>query len=276
MRVCGISKFFVILVMFLGTQFAYAAVDAPAQNAVALLLSPNHTLRVAINHGNAVLARKDTVTGELSGVSVDMARELAQRLHVPLTLVAFDAANKSVEALRSGQADVGFFAIDPARSAGLLFTPPYVVIEGAFVVPQTSAIESVQAVDRPGNRIAVASKSAYDLFLTREITQATLVRTVRSSEVVDLMLSQHLEVAAGVKQQLEMDMRDKPGLRMLQPSFMQIQQAMATVHDHPEVQRYLQDFVEQIKANGFIAESLKRHHIDGVSVAPPFMSTQGD
>jgi len=225
-------------------------------------------LRVAINHGNAVLARKDPQSGELSGVSVDIGRELGRQLNLPVELIAFDAANKSVDAVRSGQADLGFFAIDPLRSEGLQFTAPYVVIEGAYVVPSSSAIQSLEAVDRAGVRVAVAAKSAYDLYLSRSIRQATLVKTVRSDQVVDMMLSQQLEVAAGVKQQLERDMQRVSGLRMLQPSFMQIQQAMATADGHPQGARYLRRFVEQLKASGFVHQALARHRIEGVTVPP--------
>lgn len=226
------------------------------------------TLRVAINHGNAVLARRDSRSGELSGVSVDIARELARQLNLTVELIPFDAANKSVEGVRGGQADVGFFAIDPLRSEGLAFTAPYVIIEGAYVVPQSSPIQSSSDVDRSGVRIAVATRSAYDLYLSRNIRQATLVKTTRSDQVVDLMQSQQLDVAAGVKQQLEQDMQRVPGLRMLQPSFMQIQQAMATSATHPQDVRFLRRFVEQLKATGFLRQSLARHRIEGVTVAP--------
>jgi polar amino acid transport system substrate-binding protein len=225
-------------------------------------------LRVAINHGNAVLARRDPVTGELSGVSVDMGRELARRLNLPLELIPFAAANQSVEAIRRGQADVGFFAIDPLRSEGLQFTASYVVIEGAYLVPASSPLHTIDAVDRAGLRIAVAAKSAYDLYLSRHIRQATLVKTERSDQVVDMMLSQRLEVAAGVKLQLERDMQRVPGLRLLQPSFMQIHQAMATASPQPGDIRYLQGFVEQLKASGFIQQALARHRIEGVAVSP--------
>ena len=230
--------------------------------------SSQGTLRVAINHGNAVLARRDASSGELSGVSVDIARELARRLHMNVQLIPFDAANKAVLAVQGGQADVGFFAIDPLRSEGLAFTAPYVVIEGAYVVPQASPLQSASDVDRAGVRVAVAARSAYDLFLSRSIQHATLVRTTRSDQVVDLMLSQQLDVAAGVKQQLELDMQRVSGLRMLQPSFMQIQQAMATSAANPQHVRDLRQFIEELKAAGFVRQSLTRHRIEGVEVAP--------
>ena len=228
----------------------------------------NGTLRVAINHGNAVLARRHADSGELSGVSVDMARELGRQLQVHVQLVPFDAANQSVLAVRNGQADVGFFAIDPLRSDGLLFTPPYVVIEGAYAVPLASPLLSAADVDKPGVRVAVATRSAYDLFLTRSIQHATLIRTSRSDQVIDLMIAQRLEVAAGVKQQLERDMQRVSGLRLLQPSFMQIHQAMATTAGYPDNVRYLRQFVEELKASGFVKQALIRHGIEGVSVAP--------
>jgi polar amino acid transport system substrate-binding protein len=237
--------------------------DAPAPS-----WSRRGTIRVAINHGNAVLARRDPVSGELSGVSVDIARELARRLNLNVELMPFDAANKSVEAVRGGQADVGYFAIDPLRSEGLRFTAPYVIIEGAYAVPQSSPIQTANEVDQPGLRIAVASRSAYDLYLSRHIQHATLIRTTRSDQVVDLMQSQQLEVAAGVKQQLERDMQRVPGLRMLTPSFMQIQQAMAVTDGPPQDALYLNQFVEQLKASGFIRQALIRHRIEGVTVAP--------
>ena len=232
-------------------------------------LTPTGKLRVAINYGNAVLAKRDAATGEVSGVSVDLARELAQRLGVELQLLPFDAANKSVEAIKNKQADVGFFAIDPLRGADTDYTAAYVVIEGTYVVPQASPIKVNADVDKPGTRIAVAAKSAYDLFLSREIKQATLVRTVTSAGVADMFLEQKLEVAAGVKQQLEKDMTRLPGLRMLEGRFMEINQAMGTSKGRDEGIKYLRAFVEEMKASGFVAKALEHHRIEGVAVAPP-------
>lgn len=240
---------------------------APAPSAVAQL-TPTGKLRAAINYGNAVLARRDAATGELSGVSVDLARELARRLGVEIQLVPFDAANKSVEAIRNRQVDIGFFAIDPLRGADTDYTAAYVVIEGTYVVPQASGIKVNADVDKPGTRIAVAAKSAYDLFLSRELKRATLVRTVTSAGVVDMFVKEKLEVAAGVKQQLEKDMRRVPGLRMLEGRFMEINQAMGTSKGCDEGIKYMRAFVEEMKASGFVARALERHRIEGVAVAP--------
>jgi polar amino acid transport system substrate-binding protein len=229
---------------------------------------PGQSLRVAINHGNAVLAKFNPGTGQLSGVSVDIAQELGKVLGATIELVGFDAANKSVEAVRQGLVDFGFFAIDPARSQGLRFTPAYLVIEGAYAVPQNSSIQTLSEVDRPGVRVVVAERSAYDLYLGRTLKEATLVKTVRSDEVVARMVAGSFEVAAGVKQQLENDLQKHHDLRLIQPSFMQIQQAMATAESKPELLAELQRLLEQLKASGFIRESLRRHQIDNVAISP--------
>jgi polar amino acid transport system substrate-binding protein len=138
--------------------------------------APSGTLRASINVGNPILARTDAASGEPAGVSVDLAREFARRLGVPVELVVFERAAASVDAVRRERADIGFFAIDPARSEGLLFTAPYVLIEGSYLVPESSGLTGNDQVDQPGQRISVGAGSAYDLFLTRELRHAGIVR----------------------------------------------------------------------------------------------------
>ena len=232
-------------------------------------LAPSGKLRAAINFGNPVLAVKDPATGEPRGVSVDLARELGRRLDVPVELVTYDAAGKVTEALKSGAWDVAFLAIDPVRAAEISYSPPYVVIEGRYLVPRDSLIRSNADVDRPGVRIAVATGSVYDLYLSRELKQATLVRTPVSGEVADNFVAQELEVRAGVKQQLEDDVRRIPGLRLLEGRFMVINQAMGTPRGRDAGTRYLRDFIETMKSSGFVAGSLARHHVEGAAIAPP-------
>jgi polar amino acid transport system substrate-binding protein len=231
-------------------------------------LAPNGRLYAAINFGNPILAVKNPVTGEPTGVSVDLSRELARRLGVSVQLVTFEAAGKVVEALKSGSLDVAFVAIDPARAVDISYSAAYVVIEGAYLVEQNSPILSNDEVDRPGIRIAVGAGSAYDLYLTREIKQAKLVRAATSPAVVDTFLAQKLEVAAGVKQQLEADAKRLPGLRLLDGRFMVINQAMGTTKGRDAGAAYLRDFVEEMKATGFVAQALTRHKIEGAAVAP--------
>lgn len=232
-------------------------------------LAPSGKLRAAINLGNPILATRDPVTGEPRGVSVDLARELGKRVGVPVELITFTSAGRVVEAVRDAQVDIAFVAIDPVRGADMLQTAPYVVIEGAYLVRQDSPIRTNAEVDRPGIRIAVGNGSAYDLFLTREIKAASLVKAPTSPAVTDLFVAQKLEVAAGVKQQLQADARRLPGLRLLDGRFMLIQQAMGVPKGRDNAARYISAFVEDMKASGFVAAALQRHGIEGASVAPP-------
>jgi len=231
-------------------------------------LAPTGKLRAVINLGNPILANKDSA-GQPIGVSVDLARELGKRLGVPVELVTVTSAGASVETLAKGQVDVGFFALDPARAATTAFTAAYVQIEGAYLVRNESALKSNDEVDREGTRVAVGNKSAYDLYLTREIKKAKLERAPTSPAVVDYFLANKLDVAAGVKQQLEMDAKRIGGLRLLPGRFMVINQAMGMARGKEAGAKYLAAYVEEMKASGFVAEALKRHRIEGAIVAPP-------
>lgn len=244
------------------------AASAPPSSAVTEL-APSGKLRAAINYGNPILATRDSMTGEPRGVSVDLARELAKRLGVPVELVTYSAAGKVVEGARANEWDIAFVAIDPKRAVDMDQTGPYVIIEGAYLVPQASLIKKNSDVDQKGVRIAVGAGSAYDLYLSREIKNAQLVRAPTSPLVVDTMVKQSLEVAAGVKQQLEADSKRIPGLRLLDGRFMVINQAMATPKGRPTGAKYLREFVEEMKASGFVANALARHRIEGAAIAPP-------
>ena len=225
-------------------------------------------VRASINLGNPILAGRDAA-GEPIGVSVDLAREFARRLGARAELVLSDSAAASVAKVRDGQADIGFFAIDPARSGEIAFTEPYVLIEGSYLVGESSALADNAQVDAEGCRIAVGSGSAYDLFLTREISHAEIIRYQGAGPVLAAVRAGDVEVAAGIRQVLEAEARRAPGLRLLPGRFMVIRQAMGTpVSRGGEALALLATFVEQMKASGFVAEALKRHHIEGATVAP--------
>lgn len=235
---------------------------------MATVFAPGGTLRASINLGNPVLASLDPATGKPVGVSVDLATEFAKRLGVPLQLVAVKSAGDSVENVNQDKADIGFFAVDPKRGQEIAFTRPYVLIEGFYLVRDASPITRNEEVDRPGVTVAVGKGSAYDLFLTRELHHATIVRIPTSPAVVQGFLDQHLDVAAGVKQQLEKDAAKAGGLRILDERFMVIRQAMGVPKARgDEAAAYLSRFVEDMKASGFVATSLARHHIAGAAVA---------
>jgi polar amino acid transport system substrate-binding protein len=254
----------------IGAALLGACASAPTAPPAAVAdLAPTGKLRAIINFGNPNLARKDPATGAPTGISVDLARELARRLGVEAELVTVTSAGKSVEVLAEKKADVGFFATDPARAASSAFTAPYVLLEGSYLVRADSPIRANEEVDREGVRVAVGNKSNYDLYLTRNLKKAKIERAPTSPEVVDYFLANKLEVAAGVKQQLEADMLRIPGLHMLPGRFMVINQAMGMTPGKAAGVKYLTDFVEEMKASGFVAESLKRHGIEGLVVAPP-------
>ena len=240
---------------------------SPAPESVVKALTPTGKLRAAINLGNPILAGKDAATGAPAGVSVDLARELARRLNVAVELVPFDSAGKEVEAVSTNSVDIGFYAIDPKRGLDTLFTAAYIVIEGAYMVPSASPIQNNSEVDRAGNRVVVGLGSAYDLYLTRELKHAEIVRAPTSPAVVDVFIQQKCEVAAGVKQQLEADAKRISGVRLLPGHFMEIRQALATPKSREPAHAYLCDFIEEMKRSGFVAEALARHRIKGAAVA---------
>ncbi|MGF6765859.1 polar amino acid transport system substrate-binding protein [Paraburkholderia sp. GAS33] len=239
-----------------------------ADPSVIQAFTPAGKLRASINLGNPILAGKDA-SGTVVGVSVDLARAFAAKLGVELELVVFDAAGKSVQAVSEERADFGFFAVDPSRGETIAFTEPYVLIEGYYLVRDASPIRDNADVDQPQHRVAVGKGSAYDLFLTRELKHAQIVRAPTSPTVVQTFLDENLEVAAGVKQQLEADARNASGLRLLDERFMVIRQAMGVPKSRGAAAAHaLHAFVEEMKASGFVAEALERHGIVGATVAP--------
>jgi polar amino acid transport system substrate-binding protein len=245
------------------------AMNQAVAPALVSAFAPGGTLRASINLGNPILANKDAATGEPVGVSVDLAHEFARRLGVGIELVVFEKAAASVDAVRNEKADIGFFAIDPARSEGLLFTAPYVLIEGSYLVRESSPLTDNTQVDAKGHRISVGAGSAYDLFLTREIEQAEIVRLQGAAAALAALRSDAVEVAAGIRQLLEAEARREPGVRVLPGRFMVIQQAMGTPASRgAEAQALLSSFVEEMKAGGFVADALQRHRIEGAIVAP--------
>ncbi|MCY1198329.1 Bacterial extracellular solute-binding protein, family 3 [compost metagenome] len=237
-------------------------------NRIVSTFAPTGRLRASINLGNPILAGRDA-SGQPAGVSVDLARAFARKLDVPLDLVVLDSAGASVETVSREDADIGFFAIDPLRAAGIAFTDAYVLIQGAYLVREQSPLRALEEVDREGHRVTVGKGSAYDLFLTRELKRAAITRAPTSPSVVATFLAEGADVAAGVLQQLEADARKHAGLRLLPGSFMTIRQAMGLPRSRgAEAQKALSDFVEEMKASGFVGEALARHGIAGAAVAP--------
>ena len=233
--------------------------------------APTGPLRSSLNLGNPVLAHSNTAPEKPAGVSIDLSRELARELGVKVNFLQFDTAAKSVEALNREKADIGFMAIDPLRAAAIHFTAAYVQIEGCYLVREDSPIQRNGEVDQAGIAIVVGAGSAYELYLSRNIRSAALVKVPTSEAVADAMVHDGHAVAAGVKQQLEADAARIGGLRLLDGHFMVINQAMAIPKTRSATAAaFLDDFVERMKRTGFVAEALKRHGIAGANIAPAY------
>ena len=230
--------------------------------------TPTGKLRAAINLGNPILACLDA-GGNAAGVSVDLAGKFANLLDVELELVVVDTAGKSVDVVATDNADIGFFAIDPLRGAHIAFTAAYVLIDGCYLVKEDSPLRANAEVDQAAHRVVAGKGSAYDLYLTRTLQHAQIVRSPTSQTVVDTFVEQGADVAAGVRQQLEADVRRLGGLRLLGNRFMVIQQAMGTPKSRGrDAAAFLAHFVEDMKESGFVAAALQRHGVQGASVAP--------
>jgi polar amino acid transport system substrate-binding protein len=231
-------------------------------------LAPDGKLKAAINFGNIVLAQQDPATGEPRGVSSDLARELGRRLGVPVEFATYDTAGKVSDAVGTGAWTICFLANEPARAAEIAFTAPYVVIEGTYVVRSDSPLRRVADVDREGIRVAVGHKTAYDLYLTRTIKHAELVRAPDSAAALEMFLSDGLDAGAGVRQPLVRFAQSHPDLRVMDERFMAIEQAMGVPKGRDAGARYLGRFIEEMKASGFVAAGLRRSGQDDALVAP--------
>lgn len=229
-------------------------------------LAPSGTLHAAINTGNPVLVQQDAASGELSGVTVDLARELGRLLDVPVELVTYNGAGKVSDAAGSGAWNVAFLAIDPARSAAIRFTAPYVIIEGTCIVRTDSPDMTIGDLDRPGKRISVVKGAAYDLYLTRTLKHAQLLRKSTFEEQMDLFLDEQLDASAGVRQPLEEFASNHKGFRVLEGRFTEIRQAMGTPQGRNAGATYVAEFLDEMKTSGFIAEAFKRAGQVGVTL----------
>jgi polar amino acid transport system substrate-binding protein len=232
-------------------------------------LAPSGKLRIGLNHGNFLLVTPGTKGPEPRGVAPDLGRELGRRLGVPVEFVNFDTAGALADSVGAGAWDVAFLGAEPQRANEIAFTAAYLEIPATYLVPAGSPIRSIAEVDREGVRIAVSEKSAYDLYLTRNIKHARLMRTQGLDASFNLFVSDKLEALAGLKPRLLMDVKKVPGARLLEGQFTAVQQAIGTPRSHAEAAKYLRAFVEEAKASGLVGEAIARNAVQGVSVAPP-------
>jgi polar amino acid transport system substrate-binding protein len=245
-------------------------VSQPVTPEVVKQFAPTGKLRAAINQGNGVLVQRQPDGAEPKGVTIMLAKELGKRLGVPVELVLFNAAGEVFAALKEGRWDVAFLAVEPVRAAEIDFTAPYVIIEGAYMVPKDSALKTPADVDVKGIRIAVGKGSAYDLYLTRTIKNAEIVRasTGGGRASIDLFNDEKFEVAAGVRQPLAEYAKTDPNVRIMAERFMAIEQAMGMPKGRSAAHAYLRGFVEEMKRSGFVADALKVTNQPDAQVAP--------
>jgi len=238
-------------------------------NAVMLELAPRGVLRAGINLSNFLLVSGRTPLGEPQGVAPDMARAIADRLGVPVAYVPFPRPGELADAAGTDQWDIGLIGAEPARAEKIEFSPAYVEIQATYLVPPGSPLQTIADVDQPGIRIAVAARSAYDLWLDRNIKQAELVRAPSLDASFDLFVQNHLDALAGLRPRLISDVTKLPGARILDGQFTAVQQAVGTLRSNTAGAAFLRDFVEEAKASGLVAGLIEKHKVVGLSVAPP-------
>jgi polar amino acid transport system substrate-binding protein len=241
----------------------------PLTPAVKSELTPTGKLRVGLNHGNFLLVTPGSSATDPKGVAPDVARELAKRLGVPVEFSKFDTAGKLGDAVRDSVWDVAFLGAEPQRAAEIAFTAAYLEIPATYLVPAGSPIRSVAEVDREGVRIAVADKSAYELWLSRNIKHAKLMKTQGIDASFDLFVKEKLEALSGLRPRLISDVKKLPGARILDGVFTAVQQAIGTPRKNTAAAAYLAGFVEDVKVSGFVGEAITRNKSEGVTVAPP-------
>ncbi|WP_428486156.1 transporter substrate-binding domain-containing protein [Rhodopila sp.] len=232
-------------------------------------LAPHGVLRAAINMSNFLLVTGRTASGDPEGVSPSMARAVADRLGVPVTYVPFPKPGELADQAGKDVWDIGLIGAEPARAEKIAFTAAYAEIEATYLVPAGSPISRIQDVDKSGVRIAVTARSAYDLWLERNIRQATLIRSDSLDGAFEQFVNDKLEALAGLRPRLLSDVRKVPGATLLEGKFTAVQQAVGTAKANSEAARFLHDFVEEAKASGLVAGFIGQYKVDGLSVAPP-------
>lgn len=231
-------------------------------------LAPTGSIRAAVNFANRVLARREGPDGEPRGVSADLARELGRRLDLPVQYLSYESAALMADGARTGEWDIAFLASDPARAETIAFSPPYLELDASYLVRGDSPIQALEEVDAPGVRIAARPRSAYDLFLRRTLTSGELVYPTDGETDVQVLVSGRADVLAGLRHVLVDTVAATPGLRLLDGRFAAMQQAIGVPRGREAAAAYLREFVEDVKATGFVEQAIAASGAEGVSVAP--------
>jgi polar amino acid transport system substrate-binding protein len=231
-------------------------------------LAPTGKLRIGLNYSNFLLVLKDAPDGTPQGIAPDLGRELAKRLGVKPDYVKFDAAGKLADGVKKGMWDVAFLGNEPQRASEIAFTPAYLEIPVTYLVPAGSPLKTFADIDKAGVRISVADQSAYHLFLTRNTKAAELVAADGIEGSYKMFVDLKLEALAGLKPRLISDAAKLPGSRIIEGQLTAVQQSIGTPKSRETGARYLKEFVEDMKASGFVGQAISRHKVNGVTVAP--------
>lgn len=233
-------------------------------------LAPRGVLRAGINMSNFLLVTGRTPSGDPDGVSPNMAKAIADRLGVPVQYVPFPKPGELADAVDKDVWDIGLIGAEPKRAEKIAFTAAYAEIEATYLVPAGSPLNSIADVDRPGVRIAVTARSAYDLWLERNIKHAQLVRSDSLASAAEMFVRDKLDALAGLRPGLIGDAAKLPGSRILDGQFTAVQQAVGTSRKNTAGAAFLREFVEEAKKSGLVASFIEKHGVAGrLSVAPP-------
>ena len=238
-------------------------------HALSAELAPTGTLRAGINMANFLLVTGRTADGDPQGVAPNMASEIAARLGVPVAYVPYASPGPLADDATNDVWDIGLIGAEPARAEHITFTPAYVEIEATYLVPAGSPLQTISDVDKKGVRIAVSARSAYDLYLSRHLEHAELVRVEGLNAALDLFVTEKLDALAGLKPRLLSDVEKVSGSRILDGRFTAVQQAIGIPRGREAGAAFLRDFVEEAKSSGLVARLIARHSVRGLSVAPP-------
>ena len=226
-------------------------------------LAPRGTLRIGINMANALLVTGKTPAGDPVGVAADLARAIGERLGVPVAYVPFASPGEVADAAERDLWDIALLGAEPERAKSISFTAAYCEIEATYLVPAGSPFTRVEDVDRAGVRIAVNERSAYDLYLTRSLKHAKLVRVPGAAAAFDLFANEKLDALAGLRPGFLADVKKLAGARILDGRFTAVQQAVGAKPGNAAGAKFLSDFVEEAKASGLVARLIERHGVAG-------------
>jgi len=234
-------------------------------------IAPSGTLRAAFIAGNPAMAVRNAATGELGGPAVDLARELARQRGVGVVLVGVQTPQNVIDAVRNGQADVGFVAYNPERAGAVEFSRPFMLVQQSFLVKQDSPIRSVKDIDQPNLKIGARKADSMALYLARTLKQARLVEITESSggEGAHALAVGEVDAFGSNRQRLSDTLRTTPGLRLLPDDLYGVEQTIIVPFGNAERLDTVNQFIDDVRRSGFLAASIAGSGVVGIAVAGP-------